>query len=240
MKCRFGPVPKSNQYLFFSGAARRGAEAFAPPRTPPSHLRRLPRPMSLRLSGSRRRQAGVAGCRPAYLFDDLINMNPSTCPRVPRTEKSTLLGPMGVSVMELHNVPVHIVPSAIGRRPPRRSGHGQPSRSAPFRFASCPGWSLQMLSTNFQPGPLDGGRAVAPPLPDADAPVTEILQRGFEMLPNTCPVDCTHHPAMSVPCGKVDGLPVGMMLIGRHYDEHSICRAASAFESSADWSTISS
>lgn len=80
---------------------------------------------------------------------------------------------------------------------------------------------------------------VAPSLPDADAPVTEILQRGFEMLPNTCPFDCTHHPAMSVPCGKVDGLPVGMMLIGRLYDEHSIYRAAASFESSVDWNTIS-
>jgi amidase len=47
----------------------------------------------------------------------------------------------------------------------------------------------------------------ATPLPDANAPIAEILQRAFEMPPNTAPFDCTHHPAMSIPCGKVDGLP---------------------------------
>ena len=56
---------------------------------------------------------------------------------------------------------------------------------------------------------------VATPLPEANAPVGEILQRGFEMLANTAPFDCTHHPAMSLPCGMVDGLPVGMMLVGK-------------------------
>jgi len=30
------------------------------------------------------------------------------------------------------------------------------------------------------------------------------------------PFDVTGHPAMSVPVGDSDGLPVGMMLVGRH------------------------
>jgi amidase len=50
------------------------------------------------------------------------------------------------------------------------------------------------------------------------------------MLVNTCPTDVSHHPAISVPCGSVDGLPIGMMLIGRHFDEATIYRAALAFE----------
>ena len=60
----------------------------------------------------------------------------------------------------------------------------------------------------------------------------EILARAFEMLPNTAPFDVTGHPAMSLPCGMVDGLPVGLMLIGKHYDEATIYRAAHAFEQS--------
>jgi amidase len=78
----------------------------------------------------------------------------------------------------------------------------------------------------------------ATPLPAADAPVGEIIRRGFEMLPNTAPFDCSHHPAMSLPCGLVDGLPVGMMLIGKFYDEAMIYRAAGAFERGVDWKTI--
>jgi amidase len=32
-----------------------------------------------------------------------------------------------------------------------------------------------------------------------------------------------------------DGLPVGMMLIGRHWDETTLYRAADAFERAGDW-----
>jgi amidase len=79
---------------------------------------------------------------------------------------------------------------------------------------------------------------VATPLPAADAPIAEVLQRGFEMLANTAQFDCTHHPAMSLPCGLTDGLPVGMMLVGRAYDEETIYRAAAAFERGVDWRSI--
>ncbi len=75
----------------------------------------------------------------------------------------------------------------------------------------------------------------ATPLPGPNAPVSEVLQRAFEMVPNTAPFDCTHHPAMSLPCGMVDGLPVGMMLVGRMFDEETIYRAAAAFEAGVDW-----
>ena len=78
----------------------------------------------------------------------------------------------------------------------------------------------------------------ATPLPAEDAPVSEIIQRAFEILPNTAPFDCSHHPAMSIPCGLVDGLPVGMMLIGKLYDEATIYRAAAAFERGVDWKII--
>ncbi len=75
-------------------------------------------------------------------------------------------------------------------------------------------------------------------LPDENAPVAEIIERGFEILPNTAPFDCTHHPAMSLPCGTVDGLPVGMMLVGKLYDEPTIYKAAHAFEQGVDWRGI--
>jgi amidase len=75
----------------------------------------------------------------------------------------------------------------------------------------------------------------ATPLPPADAPRELYVQRAFEMLPNTCPTDATGHPALQLPCSMSDGLPVGMMLIGRHFDEATLYRAGHAFEMSGDW-----
>ncbi len=70
----------------------------------------------------------------------------------------------------------------------------------------------------------------ATPLPPADAPREVSIQRAFEMISNTAPFDATGHPAMSVPCGQFDGLPIGLMLIGKHWEESTIYRAAHAFE----------
>ena len=75
-------------------------------------------------------------------------------------------------------------------------------------------------------------------LPERGASVDEVVARGFEILPNTAPFDCTHHPAMSLPCGMVDGLPVGLMLVGKLFDEETIYRAAAAFEAGVDWKGI--
>ena len=58
------------------------------------------------------------------------------------------------------------------------------------------------------------------------------------MISNTAPFDITHHPAMAVPCGVSDGLPVSVMLVSKHFDEASIYRAAHAFEQSGDWMTM--
>jgi amidase len=73
------------------------------------------------------------------------------------------------------------------------------------------------------------------PLPPADAPREVYFQRALEMVGNTCPFDVTHHPAMSVPCGMIDGLPTGLMLIAKHWEEATIYKAAHAFEQAGDW-----
>ncbi|WP_027582546.1 amidase [Bradyrhizobium sp. Ai1a-2] len=72
-------------------------------------------------------------------------------------------------------------------------------------------------------------------LPPANVSREEYVARAFEMISNTAPFDISHHPAMSLPCGMVDGLPVGLMLVGRHFEESTIYRAAHAFEQSGDW-----
>ncbi|MDQ4076743.1 MAG: amidase family protein, partial [Chloroflexota bacterium] len=74
-------------------------------------------------------------------------------------------------------------------------------------------------------------------IPDPDAPIEEVVARALEMLPNTAPFDVSGHPAMSVPCGLSDGLPVGMMLIGKKWDEGTVLRAAHAFEQTGTYNT---
>jgi amidase len=75
----------------------------------------------------------------------------------------------------------------------------------------------------------------ATPLPGPDASREEVVDKALNMVSNTMPFDVTHHPAMAIPCGMSDGLPVSVMLIGRHFDEATIYRAAHAFEQAEDW-----
>ncbi len=75
----------------------------------------------------------------------------------------------------------------------------------------------------------------AQPLPAPDCSREENLGRALEMINNTCPFDASGHPAISLPCGMVDSLPVGMMLIGRKFDEATVLRASDAFETAGDW-----
>lgn len=75
----------------------------------------------------------------------------------------------------------------------------------------------------------------ASPIPSADASPEEIVGRALEMVPNTPAFDLTGHPSISIPCGIVNDLPVGLMLTGRHFDESAVYRAAHFFEQTVDW-----
>jgi len=75
----------------------------------------------------------------------------------------------------------------------------------------------------------------AQPMPKPGATREEIVGRAVEPITNAAPFDLSHHPAMAIPCGMSDGLPVSMMLVGKHFDEPTIYRAAYAFEQAGDW-----
>ncbi|MDO7900517.1 amidase [Pseudomonas sp. K1(2024)] len=79
---------------------------------------------------------------------------------------------------------------------------------------------------------------LAQPHPPKDCSISEYVARALEMIGNTSAQDITGHPAMSIPCGLVDGLPVGLMLVARHHAEGLLYQAAAAFEASADWRTL--
>ena len=72
---------------------------------------------------------------------------------------------------------------------------------------------------------------------EARQSVQQSLNFGWTMLANTAPFDMTGHPSLTVPCGKSDGLPVGLMLTGRHFEDGTLLRMGHAFERQAAWET---
>ncbi|QTH40201.1 Asp-tRNA(Asn)/Glu-tRNA(Gln) amidotransferase subunit GatA [Cohnella sp. LGH] len=54
----------------------------------------------------------------------------------------------------------------------------------------------------------------------------------------TIPVSLAGVPAISVPCGLAEGLPVGLQIIGKPFDESTVLRAAHAYESQAGFSDL--
>jgi amidase len=71
---------------------------------------------------------------------------------------------------------------------------------------------------------------VASVLPPEGAGRAESVTRSLEMIANTAPLDVTGHPATSVPAGLADGLPVGLMIVGRHQADATCLRVARAYE----------
>ena len=74
-------------------------------------------------------------------------------------------------------------------------------------------------------------------LPEPDTSREEHMAPGFAPITNTAPFNPTGFPAMSVPVALSDGLPVGLMIVGRHGAERDIYRLAHAIEQASDWRT---
>jgi aspartyl-tRNA(Asn)/glutamyl-tRNA(Gln) amidotransferase subunit A len=54
----------------------------------------------------------------------------------------------------------------------------------------------------------------------------------------TRPFNFSGHPACSVPCGfTAGGMPIGMQIVGRPFDEATVFRAADAYQRVTDWHT---
>lgn len=51
----------------------------------------------------------------------------------------------------------------------------------------------------------------------------------------TIPVNLAGVPGISVPCGFSNGLPLGLQIIGKHFDESTVYRVAHAFEQATDF-----
>ena len=68
-----------------------------------------------------------------------------------------------------------------------------------------------------------GGKAIAP----------------YGWMPYTQPFNLTGQPAASVPCGfDSRGLPVGLHIVGRAYEDSLVLRAARAYEQAHPWAAL--
>jgi amidase len=81
----------------------------------------------------------------------------------------------------------------------------------------CDALVLPTTAMKAMPIPTDGG-------------LMEVLGAALGNLHNTAPFDVTGNPALSVPCGMSDGRPIGMMIVGRHFDDATVLRAGHAYQ----------
>jgi amidase len=68
-----------------------------------------------------------------------------------------------------------------------------------------------------------------------DLPLAERVLRGWAVLANTIPADMTGHPALTIPAAETEGLPVGVMLMGRHFADDRLLTIAAAYERRYGW-----
>ena len=79
---------------------------------------------------------------------------------------------------------------------------------------------------------------LAPVTPSPAFEIASLNTQPIEMYRQdlyTIPVSLAGLPALSLPCGFVDGLPVGMQLIGPHFAEGAVLDGGIAFQNVTDW-----
>eukprot|EP00105_Crassostrea_gigas_P007217 XP_011421397.1 PREDICTED: uncharacterized protein Amidase [Crassostrea gigas] len=80
--------------------------------------------------------------------------------------------------------------------------------------------------------PTSSGKPIK--LPTRADSIGETLKLVLGMIKNTAPFNATGHPALSVNAGLSEGLPCGMMIVGRMFDDLTVLQVARAFEKIRD------
>jgi amidase len=65
--------------------------------------------------------------------------------------------------------------------------------------------------------------------------LSQRVLEGWSMLGNTTPFNMTGHPSLSMPAAEADGLPVGLMLTGRLFDDGKLLALARTYERAFGW-----
>ncbi|MFK2826045.1 Asp-tRNA(Asn)/Glu-tRNA(Gln) amidotransferase subunit GatA [Bacillus sp. B190/17] len=79
---------------------------------------------------------------------------------------------------------------------------------------------------------------VGPTTPTPAFKIGENIDDPLTMYANdilTIPVNLAGVPGISVPCGFSDGMPLGLQIIGKHFDEKTVYRTAHAYEQATNF-----
>ncbi|WP_377892347.1 Asp-tRNA(Asn)/Glu-tRNA(Gln) amidotransferase subunit GatA [Alkalihalobacillus sp. R86527] len=94
-----------------------------------------------------------------------------------------------------------------------------------------------LIKNDFEKVFEDYDVIIGPTTPTPAFKVGEKIDNPLTMYANdilTIPVNLAGVPAISVPCGLSNGLPVGLQIIGKHFDENTVYRVAHAYEQATD------
>ena len=68
------------------------------------------------------------------------------------------------------------------------------------------------------------------------SPADDGTGKWVDWTPFSYPFNLTQQPAGSVPCGFTEsGLPAGLQIVGRMFDDATVLRACNAYEQAVDW-----
>jgi aspartyl-tRNA(Asn)/glutamyl-tRNA(Gln) amidotransferase subunit A len=98
----------------------------------------------------------------------------------------------------------------------------------------------QLIADDFRKAFADVDLIVGPTSPSpafrlgekVDDPITMYLNDIYTIGANLAGL-----PGMSIPCGFVDGLPVGLHMVGSHFAEETLLRCAHQYQQQTDWHT---
>jgi aspartyl-tRNA(Asn)/glutamyl-tRNA(Gln) amidotransferase subunit A len=97
-----------------------------------------------------------------------------------------------------------------------------------------------LVKQDFERALKDNDVLIAPTMP---APAFKLGEKISDPLTlyladvNTVPINLAGVPSISLPCGFSDGLPIGLQIMGRHFDEETIIKTAYTFEQNTDFHT---
>ncbi|HJJ95718.1 MAG TPA: Asp-tRNA(Asn)/Glu-tRNA(Gln) amidotransferase subunit GatA [Methanocorpusculum sp.] len=94
-------------------------------------------------------------------------------------------------------------------------------------------YARQVIAKDFEAALKECDFLAGPTMPNVAPKLGELTKNPLEMYQAdilTVPANIAGIPAISIPCGTAHGMPVGLQLMGRKYDEETILNAALAYE----------